>query len=318
MDERVAAIARRELGEGTVVSGQIEAGLIHETYEVSVDGTDYVLQLAGDGQTDVLRRGLRCYGLVAGTALPVPDLVTGSVREYEGRAYTVVEKLPGTTAERDVSPERVRNAGRCLAEIHDAVRFDHPGWLRFDDGVTAAGSGDDVTIEEFDEGSLNEWRHRKVQDNAGYLQAGGLERAGRAVERLFESRAFESSDRGAVVLCHNDFSPDNLLFRDDELTGVLDFDHSYAGYRSRDVVKAANGNWMHDPTADWDVRETFYDGYRDIAALPDAFHAAEPLSRVETLAVSVGGMARMGELSGFEQEFYEERLLAAIERVPGA
>lgn len=75
---------------------------------------------------------------------------------------------------------------------------------------------------------------------------------------------------------------------------------------------------MHAPTADWPVRESFYEGYRSVTDLGEDFAAVEPLIRVEGLAVGIGGMARMGELSAFEQEFYEEQLLAAVDRVPVA
>lgn len=307
MDGRAAGIVERELGEHATLVGRFEDGLKHATYEVRADGTDYVLQVADPEAASDLRCGLGCYRLLADTAIPVPDPVTERGRECDSGAYTIVEKLPGSNGERDISPARTRDAGRWLARIHEAATFAESGWPRFDDGVA---------IEPFAEGRFADWRHRKVQDNADYLQDGGLPAAGRAVERLFDRERFREYDPDPPVLCHNDFSPDNVLFRGEAVSGIVDFDHAYAGPRYRDVVKAANGFRMHAPTADWPVRESFYEGYRTVADLGEEFEAMEPHVRVETLAVGVGGMARMDELSEFEQEFYEERILRVVDRIP--
>lgn len=304
----VSAILERELDESATVVERVDEGLLNETYRVDYGDSTYVLQIAPDDEEAAanLRVGANCYRLLDDTDVPAPKVVPGTPGTHEGRTYVVVEALPGETGKLDVSPERTRNAGRQLAEIHRATSFDEPGWLRFDDGPS---------VVEFDEGGFDAWRRRKVLDNARYLRDGGMERVGRDVERLFDEGVWLSPADSRAVLCHNDFSPDNVLFSGSEVTGVIDFDHAYAAQPFRDVAKAANGFWMHDPGADWDVRETFYDGYRAVRELGEEFAAAEPRLRVETLTVGVGGMVRMDEFSAAEKEFYAERLQAAIERI---
>jgi len=312
MEGQITSTVERELGEAAIVVGPVEEGLMHETYEVRFEETDYILQLseADEEQERALEQGLSCYRLLRDTKIPVPSVVTDTVREFDGRRYTIVEKLPGSTGKRDISPERVRNAGRCLAKIHEVRSFETAGWLLFGD--------QSLGIETFREGSLDQWRRRKVQDNAESLRAGGLETVGREVAQLFSREYLKSRDGFRAVLCHNDYSPDNILFRNGEVTGTIDFDHAYAGNRYRDLVKVANGFWIHDPCADWDVRATFYEGYQDVNELDYHFKENEPYCRVETLVISVGGMLRVDELSDYEKNFYSERLLEAIERIPRA
>jgi Ser/Thr protein kinase RdoA (MazF antagonist) len=138
-DGAIAAVARRELGAAPDRVERLPDGDRHETYALDCGGGAYVLQFVADvaGRADDPARGLGLYRLLSDSGVPVPALVTDRPREFDGRTYTVVERLPGRSAETDVSPARARAAGRGLARIHDALAFDRPGWIGFerdDDG----------------------------------------------------------------------------------------------------------------------------------------------------------------------------------------
>lgn len=313
MRDEIASIAERELGETPVRVTPIEEGLLHETYELECEGGEYVLQFSSgvdEDRVDSLRRGLNWYVTLQDSEIPVPGVVTEEPREFDGREYVLVERLPGKTGERDVSPERVRNAGRYLARIHDARSFEKAGWIRFD--------GREPSVREFPEGGPGQRIRRTVEESASALQDGGLEAAGRAVGRLFGQSGGDLPEDFQPVLCHDDYSPDNVLFQDDEVTGILDFDRTCAGHAQRDLTKAANCFWMHDPCADWNVRATLYEGYQDVNALDRSFERNEPLYRVETLAGTVAGMLALDELSEYEKGFYAERIVEAVERAEEA
>lgn len=305
----IRSVLKSELGETAVFAGQIEDGLIHETYEIRFQETSYVLQVAvgNEKHEDALARGLSCYRFLQDTEIPVPEAVTDEVKEVDGRKYVLVEKLPGSSGELDISPGRVHNAGRYLAMIHDVRWFEKAGRIQF--------SEQELSTREFQEGSLGQWRYKKIQDSVDLMQAAGLEVVGKRVERLFSRELFGRQDGFQAVLCHNDYTPDNVLFRDNEVTGVVDFDRAHAGDRYRDIVKAANGFWMHNPCADWNIREAFYTGYQDVIELSRTFDENEPQYRVETLTNTVGGMLELDEFSNYEKEFYSKRLLKAIDRI---
>lgn len=308
MDGRIIAIVERELGEPPEWVEEVALGLLHETYVVRSGGAAYVLQFssdADDDREDSLERGLGCYVLLGDSGIPVPDAVTDTVREFDGREYALVERLPGETGERNVLPEKTRNAGRCLARIHGFGSFDTAGLVRFEDG--------EPVVEAHSNG-LSERMRTRVEEAAETFEEAGLERVGRKLRRV-GGWADRLSDGFDPVLCHGDYSPDNVLFEDGEVTGILDFDRAWVGRDHRDLVHAANAFWMHDPNANWDVRTAFYEGYQDVRDTGDAFERNEPLYRVVTLADTVSGMLELGELSAYEREFYDERLLEAVARL---
>lgn len=312
MDD-VAAIVEAELGSAPERVERVEEGLLHETYLVDCGGDEYVLQFGSDredGRRDSLRRGHFWYVALADSPVPVPDVVTETPRTREGRTYTLVERLPGETGHLDLSPERTRDAGRSLARVHDAWRFDRSGWIRIEDGRPS--------VDPFEAGSLTGRIRHAVGENARTLRDEGLERAGDAVESLFDRVGAALPEVFRPVLCHDDFSPDNVLYEGDEVTGIVDFDRAYAGHHQRDLVAAGNAFWMHDPGADWDVRATLYEGYREVRPLGRSFERNEPRYRVETLAETVAGCLELDVFSGDEREFYDERIVEAVERAEGA
>lgn len=309
MDDTVAAIAERDLGAPPDDVAPVAEGLQHETYVLRVAGRDYVLQFAASGDSrdvDSLARGLYWYVALQETDIPVPEVVSERVAEFDDRRYVLVEKLPGTTGERNVSPARTRNAAASLAAVHDHAAFDTAGVL--------VGASDGPSVRASGDATFREWVQRDVSKSAGHLRDAGLVSAADGLERVrdeFADRLPESFD---PVLCHGDFSPDNVLFRDDEVVGVLDFDRARAGRAEWDLAAAANAFWMHDPTADWANRETFYEGYRAVRPVAGSFERREPLYRAATLAGHVAGMLALGECSAYEREFYADRLQNAVGR----
>lgn len=313
MPADLTAIVERELGTTPADVTRVDEGLLHETYTVRCNGTEYILQFASDvddTRRDALERSLACYALFQDSGIPVPTPVTGDVEELDGRRYSLVEKLPGTTGERDISPERTRNAARYLAKIHDAATFGTAGWLQFEDR--------DPSVREFQAGSLRGRLRQRVAENAAVFRQNDMADVGNALQGLFERDGATLPAEFQPVLCHSDYSPDNVLFVDSEVTGILDFDRACASHDQHDVVQAANAFWMHDPCSDWNVRTTFYAGYRTVAPLPASFEQSEPVYRVETLANTVAGLLEMDDLSGYERDFYADRLAEAIERAGGA
>lgn len=302
MDADIEAIARLELGTSPERVRWIEEGLLHETYELACDGREYVLQFVADtdDRRDSLRRGAYWYAALSGTSVPVPALASDGVGTYDGRAYVLAERCPGETAKRAVSPARTRRAGGCLARIHEARTFERAGWLRVADGT--------VSVDPFEASSHAAHVADVASESAATLREHGLAEAGTALAALVDRLATDLPAAVTPVLCHGDFSPNNVLFDGDALTGVVDFDRAHAGAAARDLARAGNAFWTHDPGADWSVRETLYEGYRSVRSPGERFAALEPLYRIETQAGAVAGMLELDALSASEREFYAEDL----------
>jgi Ser/Thr protein kinase RdoA (MazF antagonist) len=304
----VRRLVEREFGTAPEFVASVEEGLQHDTYFLGVDGREYVLQFAaeGDDRADALERGLYWYVEFADTPVPVPEVVTERVRSFEGRRYSLVRRVPGATARLDVTPGRVRNAARHLAAIHDARTFEGSGWVEFEEGTPS--------VAPFQAGDLASRLSRNLPRHCRTLREYDIRAGADAVEELLGTASDEFPTSFDPVLCHDDFSPDNVVFEGTEVAAILDFDRCYAGHHQRDLAQAANAFWMHDPGADWEIRETFYEGYRERRDRGSDLGANEPLYRVETLARTIAGMCETPGLSGSEREFYDGRIVEAVER----
>lgn len=114
MDSKLNAIVERELGAVPEWISREDEGLLHETYSVRCNGEEYILQFSSNvanDRDDAIERGLHCYLLFQESEVPVPTPVTEHVKEYDGRQYILVEKLPGKTGEQDISPEKPEMQG---------------------------------------------------------------------------------------------------------------------------------------------------------------------------------------------------------------
>lgn len=307
----VEAIVEREFGSTPEHLERLEEGLLHESYRVRCDGEAVVLQFAADDGdvADSLARGVGCYRLLAGTDVPVPAVVTDGVPTHRGRRYTIVERLPGDTLAESPTPGRTRDAGQVLARIHGARSFDEPGWLAFEHR--------EPTVERVDGGGLEARIRRSLDDHVATLSAAGLDAAAAAVEGFHARHCAALPRQFEPVLCHNDYSPDNLVFADGTLAGVLDFDRASAGHAARDLVQAANAFWMHDPLADWDVRRQLYEGYRRVRHLDEGFERIEPVYRVLLLARTVAQLAAADHFTPYERAFYDRHLRATVADAEG-
>lgn len=309
MDPPVTAVVERTFGIAPHRVERAESGRLHDTFFVDAGPTAAVVQFASErgGGVESLELGTNCYRLFRDTAVPVPDVLSDGVETYDGRAYVVVERLPGESAAGTVTPARMRAAGRALARIHArGPTFDTSGRLRFE--------GDEPVVDPAFEPDYRAWLLAALRENLETLGDAGFD-AVDAIAALFEAAGEGIPTSFEPVLCHDDFSPENVVFDGDEVSGVVDFDRAYAGHAARDVVKAVNASWLQDPVADWPARESFYQGYRAVRKLPEEFDRVEPLYRVESLVAPVAGMLELGAFSESEAAFYDDRLAETVEAV---
>ena len=307
MKEKIRKATRKVLKQEPEKVEEIEEGLMHETYSVRVDGEKYIIQFSGR-EDDCLKHNLKCYELFQDT-VPVPDTVTKEVQEVNGQNFTTVEKIQGESAEKNVNPERTRNAGKTLAKIHSKTSFPHEGWIELrKEDQTPEELLEGLQLHSFKKNSLKRRKMDNIYDEKisvlkenGFDVADGVEEFLRTNEGLFP-------ENFTAVPCHLDFSPDNVIYRGEKVSGVIDFDYMYAGLDVRDLVKSANSFWMHDPAADWSVRKEFYRGYQEVRELPENFEELEAFFRIETLARLVASVIDLDEMNEDEKEFYRQEL----------
>lgn len=195
-------------GEPEEVS-KFSEGLQHETFRVEYDGEEAVFQFAVSRgrKRRLLYKNAFWYEMLDGLGLPVPSVLSDGVRRSGDVWYFVTDFLDGENAERDVTEGRVRNAGRNLAMLHESCEVEGVKFCEVD--------GSEVSLVDVDYG---DWLREMFRESIERFRDDGMNDLAddlEAVEGTFDRSVptdFES------VVCHNDYSPDNVLFRGDEDT----------------------------------------------------------------------------------------------------
>ncbi len=307
----VRKIAEKELGEKPGAIEKIDRGLKQKTFKITLKDEKHILQLSDKlgEEENGLERNIKTYQLLKGTNIPIPDLITEEIKktqiEGEEWKYYICECLPGENLEHQMSTELTVESGRILAKLHSFASYEKSGWLvPEEDGFWVA----DFKEGDFKQYLLNEWKER-----IEILEKEGWSEVVKKSKRFYNQYKDDIPENINAVFCPNDFSTDNILVENGEITGIIDFDMAYAGHSYRDLVKSANTFWMIDPGKNTGIRENFYKGYQKHRELDDSFWRLEPVYRVETITQTVASLVKMDHFSQEEKEFYQKHLPRIIQ-----
>lgn len=309
MRNKIEDIIKSELNFVPKNLSEIQEGIRHETYRVELNSENYIIQISENPHEDLklLRQKLYWYNVLHDSNLPTPKPFTDEVKKSDDIWYILVEELLGQDADQNINKNRVLEAGRYLAKLHQYREFE-------DFGLTKITDNGNVNISNPNHAN---WISTMFQDSIKRFEKHNLMSLSKDLNQISKQvnervpRTFDS------VICHNDYSPDNVLYnKDDELTGIIDFDIAYRGDRNRDIAKSANSFWMHDPMVNWDVRDTFYRGYTDIHELDSSFDQIERFYRLETLVVTISHLIELDILREDSKiKFYEDSIYDALKRL---
>jgi Ser/Thr protein kinase RdoA (MazF antagonist) len=142
------------------------------------------------------------------------------------KTWCLLERLPGASL--DDSPEERRQRGRLLAELHESTAQltglgQRAGFVLAD---TLAG---DAELER------SICAYERMRPREGHILRWHLDCARAAFAQLDLQNA-------ETVVLHGDFARWNLLFQDDRLTGILDFEASHRNYRVADFALSWRGD----------------------------------------------------------------------------
>ena len=287
--ERVAAVTFPDAGAVSVAEEPLagDGGL---SYVVTTTDPDRraVFKLAPSDAAATLRTGVRAYDRLSRVPnVPVPAVYELDTSEERlPYPYSVVEHVGGDELD-EVSQflayatERkrtlVRAMARTLGSLHERTDLDRYGSL------SADGEGDDWASFYTD-------HYREHADGAADSPVADL-----ADEALafFERAAADLEGPPAPALLHGDYTPDNLVIREDEVRAVLDWEHAKAGDPAWEAWKTTeNVVNVFDGEERATLRDALAEGYRAAAAPSNAFRA-----RAATFAVAefarVAGVRRV-------------------------
>jgi homoserine kinase type II len=211
--------------------------------------------------------------------IPVKARDGRSLRSLCGRPAALISFLEGLWP-REILPFHCAGIGDTLARLH------------------VAGAG--FPMSRPNSLSLAGW---------GKLVAATAERADSVAPGLAAEIAAEYADLSRAWpadlpagICHADLFPDNVFFRDEHVTGVIDFYFACTDQWAYDLVICLNA-WCFEPDGAWNAGKA--------ALLLDAYQAIRPLTPAERAALPA--LAR-----GAALRFLLTRLYDWLNRPPGA
>ena len=156
---------------------------------------------------------------------PVPAPVEEPI-EVDGRTWGLFKFLPGTCRATN-QPEDRRARGRLLAELHEATTPLVSVGQRKGFGLADEVVGDPELV-----GLIQDYE--EFRPTEGHVLRWHIDQAREAFARL-------DLDGAETIVLHSDFAPWNLLYEDNCLTGILDFDATHLNYRVADFANSWRG-----------------------------------------------------------------------------
>ena len=294
MKDNIKEICSNELGGIPSEITKIEGGLNSHTFRVSVDESDFVIQIGETAEPHELENCVKSFEFLKDSNVPVPEVISG-LKEHDSLYFTVVEFIEGETLGEDFSSLESENAGKILGEIHNFQDFDEVGWIEWRDGKPI--------VTGFEEDSLKNRVKQLMEERAELFEERGLNELAEVATRFSNKYFKEIPENFKSVFVHHDFNPGNLLAENEEITAVLDFDYAHSSHPQRDLAKASNKFWLRNGD-----REDLYKGYQQVREIRESFSENEPLFQLESLLDEIAAMLDHEAITEEEASSYMEEI----------
>lgn len=294
MKDQVTEICREELKRKPSEIEKIEGGLNSHTFRVSVDESDFVIQIGETAEPHELENCVKSFEFLKESNVPVPEVISG-LNEHNSLYFTIVEFIEGETLGEDFSNLESENAGKILAEIHNFQDFDEAGWIEWRDGKPI--------VTGFEEDSLKNRVKQLMEERAELFEERGLNELAEVATRFSNKYFKEIPENFKPVVVHHDFNPGNLLAENEKITAVLDFDYAHSSNPQRDLAKASNKFWLRNGD-----REDLYKGYRQVREICESFSENEALFQLESLLDEIAAMLEHEHITNEEALNYMDEV----------
>ena len=258
-DELATFLNEFDIGEATSFSG-ITEGVENSNFRLSTTAGDYILTLYEKRvnkkdlpffinlMSHLSENGISC-------PLPVADKNNVVLKELNERAAAIVTFLTGTSSNRP-NPDRCHSAGIALAKLHLAAA--------------------DFTIPRKNALNSEAWAPLLA---SCHIEESDIDPALiiTAKERLDDILTTWPHDLPHGVI-HADLFPDNVLFTNDEVTGIIDFYFACQDALAYDLAIMLNA-WCFEPDFSFNMTKAkrLISGYQSVRPLTEEEKLAMPI-----------------------------------------
>jgi len=256
-DDITSILAEYTLGICKSFEG-IAAGIENSNFFIDTDSGRYVLTIFERMNADELPYFMYLMRHLAGEGVPCPDVMPRRddllLFEFAGKQGCIVSCLPGCTLNM-LNNVQLRSSGAALARLHmagasfDKTRENPTGFAWLQETVTAV---------------LDGTREHHGDEAADLLQD---------ELRFQQSCIWDDLPRGVI---HGDLFVDNILFEDDEVSGIIDFYYAHDAAYTMDIAISLNAQAILLGDDDQGRVQAFLDGYQQVRTLSQAEESALP------------------------------------------
>jgi len=245
-----------ELGELVNFQG-ITAGIENTNYFVDTTLGQFVLTLFETLKTDELPFYLELMAFLnehgIPSAHPIADRSHNYVHELVGKPATLMQRLRGESV-LGPNEQHCESIGRALAKLHIA--------------------GDSFSLHQYNFRG-EEWREQSAQRLLPMLNVEDKH----VLESEIQVHRKQSYQRLPQGVIHADLFRDNVLFIDNELSGVLDFYNACNDCLLYDVAITVN-DWCVQPDGalNFNLAHALCSAYQSLRSVTDAEHSVWPLA----------------------------------------
>ncbi len=258
-EELIQFMSAYDLGEVMSCKG-IAEGIENSNFLLTMSSGAYILTLYEkrvDPRDLPFFLGLLDHLATGGVACPVPVRARDgeALRDLAGRRAAIVTFLPGMWPRR-VTPEHCAEVGRALAEMHlagmsfDGTRRNALSAHAWRPLLNSAGA----EVDQVQMGLMSKLQHDLDEIEAGW------------------------PDDLPTGVIHADLFPDNVFFRGNELTGLIDFYFACTDILAYDLGICLNA-WCFEDDTSFNITKArrLVQGYHKVRPLDDAEVRALPL-----------------------------------------
>jgi len=256
-DDITSILAEYALGACKSFEG-IAAGIENSNFFIDTGSDRYVLTIFERMNASELPYFMRLMHHLAGKGVACPDVMErtdGSLLfDIAGKHGCIVSCLPGRALDM-LNNVQLRSSGAALATLHmagasfDETRENTTGFAWLQETVTAV---------------LDGTRERYGDEAADLLQD---------ELRFQQSCTWDGLPRGVI---HGDLFVDNILFENDEVSGIIDFYYAHDAAYTMDIAISLNAQAILLGEDDQERVQAFLDGYEQVRQLEGTEKSALP------------------------------------------